>query len=122
MARRGGLGRGLGALIPAEGSDATTSVLREMAVGSISANVNQPRNRFDEEALSSLVASVRELGVLQPILVRPWRTAPTSSSLESDGGGPPNGPGWPPSPPWYERLTMCPRWSRRWWRTCIAKT
>lgn len=71
MARRGGLGRGLGALIPAEGSDATTSSLREISVGSITANVNQPRNRFDEEALSSLVASVRELGVLQPILVRP---------------------------------------------------
>ncbi len=71
MARRGGLGRGLGALIPAEGPGGTTSVLREVAVGSISANSNQPRTRFDEEALSSLVASVRELGVLQPILVRP---------------------------------------------------
>lgn len=71
MARRGGLGRGLGALIPAEGSDAPTSTLREVAVGSITANVNQPRTRFDEEALTSLVASVRELGVLQPILVRP---------------------------------------------------
>ncbi len=71
MARRGGLGRGLGALIPAEGTDAPTSTLREVAVGSITANVNQPRTRFDEEALSSLVASVRELGVLQPILVRP---------------------------------------------------
>ncbi|MDP8953944.1 MAG: ParB/RepB/Spo0J family partition protein [Actinomycetota bacterium] len=71
MARRGGLGRGLGALIPAEGPGGATSVLREVAVGSISANSNQPRTRFDEEALSSLVASVRELGVLQPILVRP---------------------------------------------------
>lgn len=71
MARRGGLGRGLGALIPAEGLNTTTSTLRDIAVGSITANVNQPRTRFDEEALSSLVASVRELGVLQPILVRP---------------------------------------------------
>lgn len=71
MARRGGLGRGLGALIPAEGLDTPTSTLREVAVGSITANANQPRSRFDEEALSSLVASVRELGVLQPILVRP---------------------------------------------------
>lgn len=71
VARRGGLGRGLGALIPAEGQGAATSMLREVAVGSITANTNQPRTRFDEEALSSLVASVRELGVLQPILVRP---------------------------------------------------
>lgn len=58
-------------MIPAEGTDGATSMLREVAVGSITANVNQPRTRFDEEALSSLVASVRELGVLQPILVRP---------------------------------------------------
>ncbi|CAN5648313.1 ParB/RepB/Spo0J family partition protein [soil metagenome] len=71
MARRGGLGRGLGALIPPEGTDSSTSDLRELAIGNIRANRNQPRKRFDEEALSSLVASVRELGVLQPILVRP---------------------------------------------------
>jgi ParB family chromosome partitioning protein len=45
-------------------------MLREVAVGSIRPNVNQPRQHFDEEALSSLVASVRELGVLQPVLVR----------------------------------------------------
>ena len=70
MARRSGLGRGLGALIPPEGTDASTSMLREVAVGSIRPNANQPRQHFDEEALSSLVASVRELGVLQPVLVR----------------------------------------------------
>ncbi|MGI9119936.1 MAG: ParB/RepB/Spo0J family partition protein [Acidimicrobiales bacterium] len=71
MVRRSGLGRGLGALIPAEASDVSASDLRELAVGSIRPNPRQPRQRFDEEALSSLVASVRELGVLQPILVRP---------------------------------------------------
>ena len=71
MARRGGLGRGLGALIPPEGAETSTSALREIAVGSVQANANQPRRHFDEEALSSLVASVRELGVLQPVLVRP---------------------------------------------------
>ena len=70
MARRSGLGRGLGALIPPEGSDASTSMLREVAVGDIRPNVNQPRRHFDEEALLSLVASVRALGVLQPVLVR----------------------------------------------------
>jgi ParB family chromosome partitioning protein len=69
VARRSGLGRGLGALIPPEGSDASTS-LRQVAVGSIQPNPNQPRRHFDEEALSSLVASVRALGVLQPVLVR----------------------------------------------------
>jgi len=56
-------------LIPPEGSDASTS-LRQVAVGSIQPNPNQPRRHFDEEALSSLVTSVRALGVLQPVLVR----------------------------------------------------
>ncbi len=70
MARRSGLGRGLGALIPPEGPEAAASTLRDVAVGSIRPNPHQPRRHFDEEALSSLVASVRELGVLQPVLVR----------------------------------------------------
>jgi ParB family chromosome partitioning protein len=42
-----------------------------VAVGSVRANAHQPRRHFDEESLSSLVASVRELGILQPVLVRP---------------------------------------------------
>ena len=71
MARRGGLGKGLGALIPPEGASSATSVLREVAISSVRPNAHQPRRHFDEEALSSLVASVRELGVLQPVLVRP---------------------------------------------------
>ena len=70
MARRGGLGRGLGALIPPEGSEQPSSSLREVAVGSITPNTNQPRRHFDEESLSSLVASIQSLGVLQPLLVR----------------------------------------------------
>lgn len=71
MARRSGLGRGLGALIPPEAGDVGGSALRELAVGSIQPNPRQPRRHFDEESLSTLVASVRELGVLQPVLVRP---------------------------------------------------
>jgi ParB family chromosome partitioning protein len=46
------------------------SGLREVPVGSISPNPHQPRAYFDEEALASLTASVAELGVLQPVLVR----------------------------------------------------
>lgn len=72
MARRSGLGKGLGALIP---SDLTSSpddaALRELSVSQIEPNSHQPRDHFDEEALVSLTDSVRELGVLQPILVRP---------------------------------------------------
>ncbi|MGK2947511.1 MAG: ParB/RepB/Spo0J family partition protein [Acidimicrobiales bacterium] len=71
MARRSGLGRGLGALIPTDLTGADVgSGLREVPVGSIAPNPLQPRSYFDEEALASLTASVAELGVLQPILVR----------------------------------------------------
>lgn len=72
MARRSGLGKGLGALIPSEvtGADQDTS-LREIPVSQIEPNPNQPRGHFDEEALVALTASVTELGVLQPVLVRP---------------------------------------------------
>jgi ParB family chromosome partitioning protein len=73
VARRSGLGKGLGALIPSEiaSSDAGPLTLLELPVSAISTNPNQPRKGFDEEALASLTASVRELGVLQPVLVRP---------------------------------------------------
>jgi ParB family chromosome partitioning protein len=70
VARRSGLGRGLGALIPTDITGGSGSGLREVPVGSISPNPHQPRAYFDEESLASLTASVAELGVLQPILVR----------------------------------------------------
>jgi ParB family transcriptional regulator, chromosome partitioning protein len=70
MARRSGLGKGLGALIPAEAVGEEGSVLREVPISAIRPNTFQPRAHFDEEAMSLLAASIRELGVLQPILVR----------------------------------------------------
>ena len=71
MARRSGLCKGLGALIPGDTAEVPDGVLREVPVGSISPNTFQPRDHFDEEQIASLAASIRELGVLQPILVRP---------------------------------------------------
>ncbi len=71
MARRSGLGRGLGALIPNDISTDDEAVLQELQVSQIDPNAHQPRGHFDEEALLSLTSSVRELGVLQPVLVRP---------------------------------------------------
>jgi ParB family transcriptional regulator, chromosome partitioning protein len=71
VARRSGLGRGLGALIPTEVVTDRTSDLAEIAVSSIEPNPSQPRGHFDEELLAALAASIRELGILQPILVRP---------------------------------------------------
>jgi ParB family transcriptional regulator, chromosome partitioning protein len=68
--RRAGLGKGLGALIPTEGMRDLESSLQEIPLNLIEPNPNQPRENWDEEALSELAASIRELGILQPILVR----------------------------------------------------
>lgn len=77
MARRSGLGKGLSALIPTELSSSMGtghgSALIEVPVGNIVASSFQPRRHFEEERLASLTASVRELGVLQPVLVRPGK-------------------------------------------------
>jgi ParB family chromosome partitioning protein len=60
----------LGALIPTDITGEAGAAFREVPVGAIEPNPQQPRRYFDEEALASLTASVAELGVLQPILVR----------------------------------------------------
>ena len=67
--RRSGLGKGLGSLIPAdvEGDEGT---FRELNVDEITPNRYQPRDHFDEESLSALAASIAEVGVIQPIVVR----------------------------------------------------
>ena len=71
-----GLGRGLGALIPStstskEGSYySETTGYQDVPIGSISVNPYQPRDVFDEDALNSLSLSIREVGVLQPVLIR----------------------------------------------------
>jgi ParB family chromosome partitioning protein len=95
---RGGLGRGLGALIPAAAPtsppdqpthsdvieraqaperaevsvvpNAAGAVLAELAVRDIQPNARQPRHVFDEGALAELVISLREVGMLQPVVVR----------------------------------------------------
>ncbi len=78
MSARKGLGRGLGALINEENPDATEAAapaaqnsVQTIAVTSITRNRLQPRQSFEEEALADLTASIREHGVLQPLLVRP---------------------------------------------------
>lgn len=68
--RRSGLGKGLGALIPESGDGDGEVAFRELPVLSIEPNQYQPRERFGDEALEALVESVRDLGVLQPVLVR----------------------------------------------------
>ncbi len=65
--KRGGLGRGLSSLIPgaAEGKG-----LLEVPVSAILPNPRQPRTGFPEESLAALARSIREVGVLQPVVVR----------------------------------------------------
>ena len=68
--RKSGLGRGLSSLIPTEVSRAHGTALTELPVTSVRPNPDQPRDHFDEETLTALAASIREIGVLQPVLVR----------------------------------------------------
>ncbi|MDQ6810461.1 MAG: ParB/RepB/Spo0J family partition protein [Actinomycetota bacterium] len=68
-----GMGRGLDAILSVsrEGESEHAHELRELPIALISPNPRQPRRRFDEEAIAALAESLRERGVLQPVLVRP---------------------------------------------------
>lgn len=89
MAERRKLGRGLSTLIPTEGApqspppvgdthepvereplELPASALRDVPIDSIEPNPHQPRLHFDEDSLSDLAKSIKEIGVLQPLLVR----------------------------------------------------
>lgn len=65
MNAKRGLGRGLGALIPTG-----AAVYRELPLTDVEVNPLQPRQRFDAEALATLAESIRQIGLLQPIVVR----------------------------------------------------
>jgi len=81
MTGRRGLGRGLGALIPSAPASVTArddddgavagAHYAELPVASIRPNPRQPRQVFDEEAQAELVSSIAEVGLLQPVVVRP---------------------------------------------------
>ena len=71
-AKRGGLGTNLDSLIPTSLTVGTTEVAQqnEVSLSAISPNPRQPRTHFDEEALNELIASIKEIGILQPPVVR----------------------------------------------------
>ncbi len=71
MTKKSGLGRGLGALFPTESpiEDKQTSGLLEVAVGEISPNPRQPRTTVEQSDLAELAASIREHGLIQPLIV-----------------------------------------------------
>ncbi|MCL2280369.1 ParB/RepB/Spo0J family partition protein [Candidatus Saccharibacteria bacterium] len=100
MTKRG-LGKGFDALIPTDvldedfdttaAEDEKVSDLRVLPISSIVSDANQPRQHFDEEAMNSLAESIKEHGILQPIVVAPakqgfrivagerrWRAAKTA--------------------------------------------
>ena len=63
------LGRGLGALIPQKGDAAATQGLAHLPLDVISPNPYQPRRTFDEASIEELARSVREHGIVQPLVV-----------------------------------------------------
>ncbi len=71
-AKRGGLGTNLDSLIPTSLTVGDTEVAtqNEVAISSIAPNPRQPRTVFDEDALNELIASIKEIGILQPPVVR----------------------------------------------------
>jgi len=70
MAKRNALGRGLGALIDDADKKEASSSINEIPIGQIEANPFQPRTKFDDEALNELAASIKEVGIIQPITLR----------------------------------------------------
>jgi len=87
--KRRALGRGLDALIPASGA---TPGLRRVAVQAIRPNPKQPRSVFDEDALQELTDSIRQVGMIQPLVVH------QVPSADAD------------APPRYELITGERRW------------
>ena len=80
-AKKGGLGTNLDSLIPTSLTVAGTEVAQqnEVSIDAISPNPRQPRTVFDETALNELIASIKEIGILQPPVVR--QTSPGKYEL-----------------------------------------
>lgn len=70
MVKKGGLGRGLDALISEATAETGSEPEATIEISKITRNPNQPRKNFDETALQELADSIKQNGVLQPILVR----------------------------------------------------
>lgn len=76
MSKKGGLGKGLGAIFGentspgVEKAQEPASAAQELLIKNIAANPYQPRCNFDEEKLQELAASIKEFGVVQPVVVR----------------------------------------------------
>lgn len=144
--KRSGLGRGLASLIPTGPSDGEQSslgrmgdaaadvviggpvnvsgaVYREIDPSAIEPNPKQPRHVFDEEALAELVHSIREFGLMQPIVVRtlPGAATPKYQIVMGSGGGEPRRRrAWRPSRRSSGRPATTTCFATPCWRTSIA--
>lgn len=88
MAQRG-LGKGLDSLIPASGSSESKEVKQAetmVKIAKVEPNRNQPRKNFDEDALQELADSIKQFGLLQPILVQTEKVSMRSLLGRGDGG------------------------------------
>jgi ParB family transcriptional regulator, chromosome partitioning protein len=65
-----GLGKGLGALIPEEDTNLENNTVMKIEMNLIKANENQPRKNFDEEKIEQLAESIKEHGIVQPIVLK----------------------------------------------------
>ena len=70
MAAKGGLGTGLSALFDNNTTD--TAASQTLRISEIEPNRSQPRKNFDDETISALADSIKQHGILQPLLVRPY--------------------------------------------------
>jgi len=69
MTRKGGLGKGLNALIPGDDQPVSDGTALQIPVEKIIPNPHQPRSQMDESELQDLAASIRQHGILQPLIV-----------------------------------------------------
>ncbi|MBK5107858.1 MAG: ParB/RepB/Spo0J family partition protein [Anaerolineales bacterium] len=74
MAKKSGLGKGLDALLPAAEDQFHDNGIRQIPIGNISPNPRQPRANFNSEELDELAISIREHGVIQPLLITAGET------------------------------------------------
>ncbi|MDE6081476.1 MAG: ParB N-terminal domain-containing protein, partial [Muribaculaceae bacterium] len=82
LPKRSALGRGLDSLISMDDTPARgTSAINEIDLAKITPNPDQPRRFFDDEALQELAASIKELGIIQPLSLR--KTGPDTYQILS---------------------------------------
>ena len=84
-----GLGRGLDALLGArESGEALEGRLRQVPIELVSPSSTQPRRHFDANELDALADSIRQQGLLEPVLLRPASGAAMNSLPANGAGGP----------------------------------